>query len=289
MGGYVGVVLWGGTVGWYGGVVCGVVRIMKSLILLNQKSSKTELHKALIDYMRLVLLDGFLKCKLKNLKPTTQEIIDLWTLICKQLNKHPFEDQTHSPRLGLILLRLIHSAPVPTFFTSKANSNNLTLWVLTIFRCFSPNIWKNKLEPNDLTNQFSTDAIQYSSLSLNSNVVLYNGGIKRTQIKQSDLEYELAQLTQLEGINNLSLNILAAYLQILLSEEQLEVIKQQAKLTDKQLEQSQKLVKVGVIPEGDLLDIASQIANEDLTIVNSQNAIASAYLNLAQTLDIVVL
>ena len=35
VGGYVGVVLWGGTVGWYGGVVCGVVRIMKSLYGLN--------------------------------------------------------------------------------------------------------------------------------------------------------------------------------------------------------------------------------------------------------------
>ena len=110
-------------------------------VLLNQKSSKNDLHTALIDYMRLVLLDGFLKCKLKNLKPTTPEIIDLRIIICKQLNKHPFEDPTHSPRLGLILLRLMHSAPVPTFFTSKANSNNLTLWVLTIFRCFSPNIW----------------------------------------------------------------------------------------------------------------------------------------------------
>ena len=126
-------------------------------ILLDKNSSKDDLHEALINYMKLVNLDGFLKCKLKTLKTTTQEIVDLWNTICKKLNKHPFENQKYSERLGLILLRLIHSTPEKTFFTSKANSSNLTLWVLTIFRCFSPNIWKNKIEVTDLTGQSSSD------------------------------------------------------------------------------------------------------------------------------------
>ena len=42
-------------------------------VFIDKNATETELHSALIDYMRLVVLDGFLKCKLKSLKPKNGE------------------------------------------------------------------------------------------------------------------------------------------------------------------------------------------------------------------------
>ncbi len=136
------------------------------------------------------------------------------------------------------------------------------------------------------TNSFTTDAIQFSSLQLNSNFIVYNGHITRNTIAQRELEHQLAQLTVEETANNLNLSILSAYLQILLAEEQEKILAKQSELTQKQYEQTQKLVKVGSLPAGDLLDIEAQLGNDELNIVNAENTIQAAYLNLSQLLDL---
>lgn len=135
------------------------------------------------------------------------------------------------------------------------------------------------------TNQFSTEALQSSQYSLSSNFLVYNGHRLKYTIDQRELENQLAQLEVKDYKNNLQLTLLTAYLQILLSEDQLVVLKQQAQLTVEQLEQNRKLVKAGIMAEGDLLEIEAQIANDKLSQVNAQNTIKSAYLNLAQILD----
>ena len=49
--------------------------------------------------------------------------------------------------------------------------------------------------------------------------------------------------------------------------------------------QTQKLIDAGVLPSGDILPLKSQEANDNLGIVRADNAIASAYLLLAQSMD----
>lgn len=135
------------------------------------------------------------------------------------------------------------------------------------------------------TNTFNTETIQATRFSVSSSTTLYNGSVIKNTIRLRDMEYELAKLETDVRANDLSLAILTAYLQILLSEEQLKVLQTQSDLTQEQLKQIQKLVNAGVLPAGDLLDIEAQIANDRLNIVNGENGIASAYLALAQSLD----
>lgn len=135
------------------------------------------------------------------------------------------------------------------------------------------------------TNTFSTDATFATQFSLNSSVQLYNGGQRKNTVVQRGMELELTRLQSKESAYNLKLGILGAYLQILLSQAQVEVLKAQAKLTQDQLQRAQKLVQAGMIPAGDLLDIEAQIANDQFNQSNGQNAIQSAYLSLRQQLD----
>lgn len=139
---------------------------------------------------------------------------------------------------------------------------------------------------NPADNTVSTDATLLSNFNITGNYTIYNGGIIKNTIEQRNLEYQLAQLNVEEAVNNLNFNILTAYLQILLSEEQLNVLAKQAELTDQQYKQTNKLIKAGLLPKGDILNIEAQIANDDLNRVNGENSVATAYLSLSQALDL---
>lgn len=134
------------------------------------------------------------------------------------------------------------------------------------------------------TNTFSTQAIGAIQANLSSSVTLYNGGLLKNTIAQRGMELELAQLQTDETANNLTLSIIAAYLQILLGESQVSVIDQQIAMTQTQRERVTKLIEAGVLPAGDILDIDAQIASDNLSRVNGTNSVAAALLNLRQLL-----
>ncbi|MGB1206674.1 MAG: TolC family protein [Chitinophagales bacterium] len=135
------------------------------------------------------------------------------------------------------------------------------------------------------TNTFSSQTAQSSQLSLSSSVILFNGFQLKNTIEQRQLEQELSKLEVDNLANNIDLTVFTAYMQILLAEEQLKVLEKQTTLTDSQYEQVQKLINVGLRPAGDLLELEAQKANDEVNIVNSKNAVKTAYLALSQALD----
>ncbi len=135
------------------------------------------------------------------------------------------------------------------------------------------------------TNSLETITTNNSNLGLNSNFTLYNGGNIKHTIEQRDLQVGLAKLQVEEANNNLQLQILSAYMQALLAEEQLKVLQNQSTLTKEQRVRMNKLVTAGVRAPSDLLDLDAQIARDDINIVNAENNINAAYLTIAQILD----
>lgn len=135
------------------------------------------------------------------------------------------------------------------------------------------------------TNSLETTTTNNSNVGLSSNFTLYNGGNVKHTIEQRDLQIDLAKLQVEEANNNLQLQILSAYMQALLAEEQLKVLQNQADLTKEQRVRMNKLVEAGVRAPSDLLDLDAQIARDDINLVNAENNINAAYLTIAQILD----
>lgn len=135
------------------------------------------------------------------------------------------------------------------------------------------------------TNNFVTETIRSQQWTVGSTYTLFNGMQRKNTIEQRKVQLALSETDQSVYLNDLDFNILSAYLQILLAEEQLIVLNKQAELTKKSYEQTNKLVRAGLLPAGDLLNMEAQMANDTLNIVNGENAIASAYLVLSQVLD----
>jgi len=139
---------------------------------------------------------------------------------------------------------------------------------------------------NPTTNAFvETTSTPTTSLGLSSSVDLFTGFRNIRSIEKSELQVENAEVQYRISQNNLDLQIVSAYLEILKSEEQISVLKEQSLITQKQKERTEKLINAGVLPQGDILNLQAQIANEELTLVNAENMVEMAKLNLAQTLQ----
>lgn len=97
----------------------------------------------------------------------------------------------------------------------------------------------------------------------------------------------VAVVEQLEATkDNVELRVMAQYLQVLYCSELEGVAAAQAELTAEELSRRQALLEAGKIPEADMLDARSQLAQAKLQLVNASNNRQMALLDLAQLLRI---
>ncbi len=147
--------------------------------------------------------------------------------------------------------------------------------------------YNNGQRIDPFTNQFvSGDWTQSQNFSLSSSVTLFGGFQTLNSIKQSKYDLLASQQDVLKIQNDISLNIASAYLQILFAEELLATAISQSDITKLQVDRTKQLVEVGNLPKGNLLDIQAQMANEEVTVVNAENNLSLASLNLIQMLNI---
>ncbi|MCM1310391.1 MAG: TolC family protein [Bacteroides sp.] len=106
-----------------------------------------------------------------------------------------------------------------------------------------------------------------------------------------NIEYTKANLTaiveNLEATkDDVTLRVIAQYLQVLYCREIESVANSQVELTQEELERREALLLAGKIPEADMLDARSQAAQARLQLVTAQNDRATALLDLAQLLRV---
>lgn len=146
--------------------------------------------------------------------------------------------------------------------------------------------WNFGLNIDPVTNEISQSRRQTASLNLQGNWVVFNGWRKHYNISKSNLDY-LAALYDLEDIkNDISLNVAASYLQILLNKEILAVAKEQERVSQLQVIRTTKLVEAGASPKGDQLQLEAQLARDHQNVIASENALTISKLQLANLLQL---
>lgn len=141
----------------------------------------------------------------------------------------------------------------------------------------------------DNSNFSSVDKSAWSgSFGIGSQLNLFNGFSTTTTIAKNKLDLKSELLEVERTRNDISLNIAAAYLQVIFTEELVTISKRQVETTQLQVERTQKLVDAGNLSQSSLLDIRSQQAQEEVALVNAQNQLDIAYLTLKQLLELPV-
>jgi len=136
------------------------------------------------------------------------------------------------------------------------------------------------------TNEFATSTVQTDNFYLSSSVTVFNGFQLLNTIKQNRINLQASQYDLDKMMNDISLNIATAYLQILYNIELLNNAQNQLDVTKQQVERTKQLVTVGTAAKGDLLTLEAQAASEDLNVVTSQNTLDLSYLSLTQMLNL---
>jgi outer membrane protein len=136
------------------------------------------------------------------------------------------------------------------------------------------------------TNEFSSDNVSSSNVSVSSSLTIFNGLKQYNSIKKNEFDLK-ASLMDLETIkNNISLNIVSAFLNILYARESVEITKEQTEITQQQLERTKILVEAGSLSMQSQLEMEAQLANEELSLVSAENQLAMANLVLIQLLEL---
>jgi outer membrane protein len=136
------------------------------------------------------------------------------------------------------------------------------------------------------TNTYVNQSINSGLYDLNSGVTLFSGSALQNRIRQAAFAYEAARMDVQYEKDNLVLNVILDYLLVLNNEDQLAVAVRQADYSQKQLDRLQVLDKQGAIKPSDVSDMKGQLMNDQVSIINAQNALESSKMDLALLMNV---
>lgn len=130
------------------------------------------------------------------------------------------------------------------------------------------------------TNSFEAQNILSQGYQLQGAVTLYNGGLIRNATQQAELDLQAAEADADVTANNVGLQVANSFLTILLTREQLANARAQLELTTEQLNNTESLIRAGSVPAAQRYDIVAQQAADKRTVVELENQVRLALLDL---------
>ena len=226
------------------------------------------------------IMTKFIKPRMKNCLITSIFLITCFSISAQQ-KKWTLQESVDYALVNNITVRQMQLDGLiaeENMTTAKAN------FLPTISGSASQNFNFGSFIGND-GSRISRDS-RGNSFGINSGITIFNGFQNINLYKQAQLGLKTSQL-QLDILkDNMSLNVVNAYLNILLNKEALKLAEEQIAISQKSLDQIQDLVDAGVRPKADLLVSQSQLATDNERLVNAQNSVALSLLNLSQILQV---
>jgi outer membrane protein len=136
------------------------------------------------------------------------------------------------------------------------------------------------------TNTFNAQTIGFQGYNLNAGVTLYNGGLIRNNLRQAEFNFAAAEMDAKVTGNNIGLQVANSYLTIVLLKEQLTNSRAQLQLTNDQLDNTNRLISAGALPEAQRFDLVAQQAANERAIVDLENQVETSILGLRILLEV---
>lgn len=144
--------------------------------------------------------------------------------------------------------------------------------------------WNIGLNQNITTGLLENVTTQFTSAGINMGIDIYNGKQNFNQLHRSNLVL-LAQQYQLADISeDVSLLVANGFLQILFNREILSVRKAQLAVSKSELERSNRLIEAGVLIASAVYELEATIATQQQALIQAENNLRLATINLAQLL-----
>ncbi|MEM9857630.1 MAG: TolC family protein [Bacteroidota bacterium] len=145
--------------------------------------------------------------------------------------------------------------------------------------------WGRTIDPT--TNLFVDNRrTATSNGSLIGTVPVFNGFNLRNTIKQNELAFQASQQDLERTKNDVIINIITFYTNVLFNKELLDNAKKQLNSTEQQVDRTAKQVEAGALPRANLLDLEAQYATNELNVVNAENNYKLTKIQLKQALQL---
>lgn len=162
---------------------------------------------------------------------------------------------------------------------------------VSAFASFFPSVnananhsWNIGLNQNITTGLLENVTTQFSSAGVNLGIDVYNGKQNFNQLHRANLnllakQYQLADISE-----DISLLVANSFLQIMFNKEILAVQTAQLAVSKTELSRTKSLIEAGVLTAGDVFELEATIATQKQAVVQANNTLRLAKINLAQLL-----
>jgi outer membrane protein len=197
-----------------------------------------------------------------------QEVITIEQAIARTLqNNLQIKQATLTKALSDENLRQSKNALLPTLNGSGNTSRN----------------FGRSIDPS--TNQFISEQFTSFNGNLSAGVDLFAGRQKINQIRQNKLLLEADQTNVDKIKNDLILQVVTAYMQVLFNKDLLVTSRQQLEVAGQTLKQQEQLLDAGNKTLADISEAKSQVATAELNVTNALNDLTISFLTLAQLME----
>ena len=163
---------------------------------------------------------------------------------------------------------------------ARNNFNQSRISLLPGLVAFANHDFNSGRALNYETYQWENREFEQGNIGMESRLNLFNGFQNYNNIQQQRFLL-LSSLEQFEkAMNDISLNISAAFFQILLDKELVEIAEFQVEVSSLELESARSNFLVGNISRGRVLEIESQLAADQYQLTLARNNLGSSYLVL---------
>ena len=121
------------------------------------------------------------------------------------------------------------------------------------------------------TNTYVNQSVNRAGYGIGTDVVLFQGGALQNRIRQNAAAYEASRMTWQQSKDNLVLNVILAYLEVLRSEDQVAVAERQVASSQATLDRLNVMNSQGAVRPSDVSDLKGQLMNDQLALLDMRN------------------
>ncbi|QCK15941.1 TolC family protein [Mangrovivirga cuniculi] len=144
--------------------------------------------------------------------------------------------------------------------------------------------WGRSIDPT--TNEFTTDQLNTAGVSANAQWIIYAGLRTMRSYQQSKTNLQVSEYDYERAKNELSLNVANLFLNVIFNKEIVESAEIVLESSQQQYERTKRMVEVGSVAKSEELQLASQVATNELQLIQARNDLQYSKLLLKQALRI---
>jgi outer membrane protein len=141
---------------------------------------------------------------------------------------------------------------------------------------------------NSQNNSYSTQSFTQANYALSAGMPVFNAFKYRNNIQKTNLDFKASEYDLQNQKDQITLQVITAYLDVLNQEDQLELYKQQLLSTQAQMSRLDSMDKAQAAKPDDIANMQGELSGSQVAIIQQENAVKNAKIILFNLMNVPV-